>query len=115
TQGILSPAAHFCVSGCGAAESAPHHLFISCRTFGSLWALVRSWIGIPSVAPLLSGITFSVYIKLVDLERAGHFCNSFGLFAFELCGRKEITDCSEAQPVLLISCWTRSNSFPIGG
>ncbi|GAU35630.1 hypothetical protein TSUD_30470, partial [Trifolium subterraneum] len=28
-RGILSPTAHFCVSGCGEAESA-HHLFISC-------------------------------------------------------------------------------------
>ncbi|MCI48548.1 glutamate-gated kainate-type ion channel receptor subunit GluR5, partial [Trifolium medium] len=48
TRGILSPAAHFCVSGCGDAESA-QHLFISCSTFGSLWALVRSWIGITAV------------------------------------------------------------------
>ncbi|MCH80187.1 hypothetical protein A2U01_0000951 [Trifolium medium] len=48
TRGILSPTAHFCVSGCGAAESA-QHLFISCSTFGSLWALVRSWIDISSV------------------------------------------------------------------
>ncbi|GAU41107.1 hypothetical protein TSUD_139760 [Trifolium subterraneum] len=48
TQGILSPAAHFCVSGCGAAKSA-HHLFISCSTFGPLWALVRSWIGITAM------------------------------------------------------------------
>ncbi|KAK2377022.1 hypothetical protein QL285_077753 [Trifolium repens] len=48
TRGILSTAAHLCVSGCGEAESA-HHLFISCGTFGSLWALVRSWIGIPPV------------------------------------------------------------------
>ncbi|GAU37863.1 hypothetical protein TSUD_22790 [Trifolium subterraneum] len=45
TRGILSPAAHFCVS---AIESA-HHLFISCSTFGSLWALVRSWIDITPV------------------------------------------------------------------
>ncbi|GAU47037.1 hypothetical protein TSUD_239950 [Trifolium subterraneum] len=44
TRGILPAAAHFCVSGCGEVESA-HHLFISCSTFGSLWPLVRSWIG----------------------------------------------------------------------
>jgi hypothetical protein len=43
---ILSTAAHLCVSGCGEAESA-QHLFISCGTFGSLWAFMRSWIGIP--------------------------------------------------------------------
>jgi hypothetical protein len=41
TRGILSTAAHFCVSGCGEAESA-HHLFLSCCTFGSLLTLVRS-------------------------------------------------------------------------
>ncbi|GAU26325.1 hypothetical protein TSUD_56230 [Trifolium subterraneum] len=44
TRGILSSEAHQCVSGCGAVESA-HHLFLSCSTFGSLWSLVRSWIG----------------------------------------------------------------------
>ncbi|GAU31822.1 hypothetical protein TSUD_58230 [Trifolium subterraneum] len=48
TRGILAPAAHFCVSGCGEAESA-HHLFISCSTFGSLWTLLCSWIGIAPV------------------------------------------------------------------
>ncbi|GAU14317.1 hypothetical protein TSUD_308770 [Trifolium subterraneum] len=49
TRGILSPAAHFCVSDCGEAESA-HHLFISCSTFGSIWTLVCSWIGITPVS-----------------------------------------------------------------
>jgi hypothetical protein len=43
-RGIISPEAHFCVSGCGGIESA-RHLFLSCSTFGSLWALVRAWIG----------------------------------------------------------------------
>jgi hypothetical protein len=45
-RGILPTADHLCVSGCGEVESA-HHLFISCGTFGSLLALVRSWIDIP--------------------------------------------------------------------
>ncbi|GAU16047.1 hypothetical protein TSUD_339180 [Trifolium subterraneum] len=44
TRGILPVAAHFCVSGCGEAESA-HHLFLSCSTFGSLWPMVSSWTG----------------------------------------------------------------------
>ncbi|GAU34888.1 hypothetical protein TSUD_144190 [Trifolium subterraneum] len=44
TRGILSPEAHYCVSGCGAIESA-QHLFLSCSTSGSLWSLVSSWIG----------------------------------------------------------------------
>ncbi|XP_045831292.1 uncharacterized protein LOC123922638 [Trifolium pratense] len=47
TRGILSSAAHHCVSGCGVPESA-HHLFIYCSTFGSIRDLVRSWIGISS-------------------------------------------------------------------
>ncbi|GAU35957.1 hypothetical protein TSUD_147420 [Trifolium subterraneum] len=44
TRGVLPVAAHFCVSGCGEAESA-HHSFLSCSTFGSLWPLVSSWAG----------------------------------------------------------------------
>jgi hypothetical protein len=43
-RGIISLEGCFCVSGCGGIESA-QHLFLSCSTFGSLWALVRSWIG----------------------------------------------------------------------
>jgi hypothetical protein len=42
--GIISTEAHFCVSDCGGGESA-RHLFLTCSTFGFLWALVRSWIG----------------------------------------------------------------------
>ncbi|GAU24994.1 hypothetical protein TSUD_312290 [Trifolium subterraneum] len=48
TRGILSPEAHFCVSGGGAVESA-QHLFLSCSTFGPLWHMVSSWIGSPLV------------------------------------------------------------------
>ncbi|CAJ2666972.1 unnamed protein product [Trifolium pratense] len=45
TRGILSSAAHFCVSGCREVETA-QHLFISYDTFGSLWDLVCTWIDI---------------------------------------------------------------------
>ncbi|PNX94360.1 glutamate-gated kainate-type ion channel receptor subunit GluR9 [Trifolium pratense] len=48
TRGGLSSTAHSCIFGYGEAELA-HHLFISCSTVGSLWDLVRSWIGIPLV------------------------------------------------------------------
>jgi hypothetical protein len=41
---IISPEIHLCVSGCGGIEST-QHLFLSCNIFGSLWPLVRSWIG----------------------------------------------------------------------
>ncbi|KAK2449895.1 hypothetical protein QL285_009049 [Trifolium repens] len=40
-RGIISSDLHFCVSGCGGVEST-QHLFLSCSSFGSLWALVRS-------------------------------------------------------------------------
>ncbi|GAU51222.1 hypothetical protein TSUD_412280 [Trifolium subterraneum] len=89
THGILSPTAHLCVSDCGEVEIA-HHLFISCSTFGSLWTSV-------------------------DLGRVAPFCNSFGLLAFGLCGRKEIIDCLEVQHAVLIICWTRSRFFRFGG
>jgi hypothetical protein len=42
-RGIISHMAHFCVSGFGSIKSA-QRLFLSCSTFGFLWALVRSWI-----------------------------------------------------------------------
>jgi hypothetical protein len=45
TRGILSTAAHLCVTVCGEMELA-HHLFRSCGAFGSLWALVCLWISI---------------------------------------------------------------------
>jgi hypothetical protein len=45
---LISPEAHFCVSGCGGSESAKY-LFLSCNTFGSLWALIHSWIGFSAV------------------------------------------------------------------
>ncbi|PNX56077.1 70 kDa peptidyl-prolyl isomerase, partial [Trifolium pratense] len=48
TRGVLSLPAATCVFGCGAAESA-HHLFLSCSIAGSLWDLVRAWIGISLV------------------------------------------------------------------
>ncbi|KAK2361308.1 hypothetical protein QL285_086472 [Trifolium repens] len=47
-RGIISPEDQFCVFGCGGVESA-QHLFLSCSTFGSLWPLVRSWIGFSTV------------------------------------------------------------------
>ncbi|GAU20861.1 hypothetical protein TSUD_120530 [Trifolium subterraneum] len=89
TRGILSPEAHFCVSGCGAVESA-QHLFLSCSTFGPLWPMV-----VPGGVALL--------------------CNSFGLLAFGLYGMSEIPDVSVAQQIHYSTCWTRSRIIPIGG
>lgn len=48
SHGILPPDLHFCASGCGGIETA-QHLFLSCGVFGSLWPLVRFWIGFSAV------------------------------------------------------------------
>jgi hypothetical protein len=48
TRGIISPNLHLCVTGCGGVETA-QHLFLTCSTFGPLWAMVRSWIGFSAV------------------------------------------------------------------
>ncbi|CAJ2653268.1 unnamed protein product [Trifolium pratense] len=64
-RGIISSSAQVCVAGCGEAESA-HHLFISCSFFGSLWALVGTWIDI--------SVTDSSTIR----EHFVHFTSSLG-------------------------------------
>jgi hypothetical protein len=48
SRGILDLDLHYCVTGCGGIETT-RHLFLSCSTFGSLWALARSWIGFSMV------------------------------------------------------------------
>ncbi|PNX59276.1 hypothetical protein L195_g051335, partial [Trifolium pratense] len=58
-----------CVSGCGGAESA-HHLFLSCNIFGSLWALVRSWIGVPMVDYTTLGDHFVQFTSSAGGSRA---------------------------------------------
>jgi len=42
---IISSEAALCTSACGQAETASH-LFLHCTTFGSLWRLVQSWLGV---------------------------------------------------------------------
>ncbi|MCH96120.1 tether containing UBX domain for GLUT4, partial [Trifolium medium] len=69
TRGILSSEAHYCVSGCGAVESV-QHLFLSCSTFGSLWSLVRSWIGFSSVDSHTLSDHFVQFTYLADGLRA---------------------------------------------
>lgn len=74
-RGIISSESRFCVSGCGQVESAQHlfltcsTLFLTCSTFGSLWQLVRSLIG-------LSGADTQVL--------SDHFCQ----FIYSTCGLK---------------------------
>jgi hypothetical protein len=47
-RGVINVEAYRCVLGCGQVEDA-QHLFLSCSCFGSLWPLVRSWIGFDGV------------------------------------------------------------------
>ncbi|GAU16975.1 hypothetical protein TSUD_37330 [Trifolium subterraneum] len=114
TRGILSSAAHFCVTGCGEAESA-HHLVISCSTSGSLWTLVCSWIGITPVHSTSIRDHFVQFTCLAGGSRARRFFLQLSLFVCGLCGRKEITDYFEAQQAVLFSCSTRSSYSPLGG
>ncbi|KAK2399107.1 hypothetical protein QL285_048972 [Trifolium repens] len=75
---IISPEAHLCVAGCGDIESA-QHLFLSCSIFGSLWSLVRSWIGFWQLMPTLFLTTlFISLIQLGDYELDDPFYSSFG-------------------------------------
>jgi hypothetical protein len=62
---IISPEVHLYVYGCGDIESA-WHLFLSCSTFGSLWALVRSWIGFSAAMSTLFVTT--LFDSLSQLE-----------------------------------------------
>ncbi|PNY18096.1 hypothetical protein L195_g014853 [Trifolium pratense] len=54
--------AHFCVSGCGDVETT-HHLFISCNTFGSIWALVCTWI---DISPTGSTSTWDHFVQFTS-------------------------------------------------
>ncbi|XP_024634413.1 uncharacterized protein [Medicago truncatula] len=49
-RGILSDTAAGCLLGCGAVETS-QHLFISCDFYGSLWSLVRAWLGVSRPDP----------------------------------------------------------------
>ena len=45
-RGILSQESQLCVGGCGLAETS-HLLFLGSSFFGSIWHLVRLWLGVP--------------------------------------------------------------------
>jgi hypothetical protein len=49
-RGIISSETQSYVVGCGGIEST-QHLFMPCSIFGSLWPVIRSWIGLSSVDP----------------------------------------------------------------
>ena len=84
---IISSKSCFCVSGCGQVESV-QHLFLTCSTFGSLWQLVRSWIG-------FSGADTQV---LLDY---------FSQFIYSTCGLKAWS--SFLQLIWLLCVWVVCN------
>jgi len=45
---VIDAQACLCVAGCGIVEDA-RHLFLGCVCFGSIWPLLRSWIGFDGV------------------------------------------------------------------
>ncbi|CAJ2636641.1 unnamed protein product [Trifolium pratense] len=115
TRGILSEAAHHCVSGCGGVESA-QHLFLSCSTFDALWSLVSSWIGSSLVTAQTLSDHFVQFTGSTGVfEHDVLSCSLYGLLLCGLYGPKETIDCSEAQQTQCIICWTRSRLFPTGG
>jgi hypothetical protein len=69
---IIPPDAGLYVTGCGGVETA-HHLFLSCLVFAPLWSLVRSWIGISSVDPLVLHDHFLQFTYSADGSRARRF------------------------------------------
>ncbi|MCI12790.1 hypothetical protein A2U01_0033897, partial [Trifolium medium] len=62
-------------------------------------------------ARLFQIILFSLQLEQVVFEHDILSCSSYGSLVCGLCGPKETTDCSEAQHVRFIICWTRSRLF----
>ncbi|GAU47231.1 hypothetical protein TSUD_107670 [Trifolium subterraneum] len=69
SRGIISPEAHFCVSGCGDIETA-QHLFFTCGIFGTLWSAVRLWIGFSSVDHQNPSDHFLHFVSVLGERRA---------------------------------------------
>jgi len=60
---------HFCVAGCGEMKST-NHLFLHCSLFGSLWYLVRGWLGFSPVDPRFISDHFDHYTILTGGSKA---------------------------------------------
>ncbi|GAU22999.1 hypothetical protein TSUD_98280 [Trifolium subterraneum] len=74
---IITPDAHFCVTGCGEVETA-QHLFLSCPIFAPMWSSLRAWVGIS--------------------------CNFFGYAVFGWCAKSRIIDFSRQRKVQFTRC-----------
>jgi len=70
-QGILLITDAACVGGCVDFESATH-LFLHCNVFGSLWSLVRNWLGISLVPSGELRSHFIQFTKMAGMLRVSH-------------------------------------------
>jgi len=80
---VLTTDMSLCVAGCGHPESA-QHLFLLCNIFGSIWHMVRDWIGCYGV-------------------EADNISNHFLQFTYLTGGGK--AKCSFMQLIWLICAW----------
>jgi len=70
-RGILLSTNAACVGGCVDFEFATH-LFLHCNVFGSLWSLVRNWLGISSVPFGDPRSHFIQFTKMAGMPRVSH-------------------------------------------
>ncbi|GAU32659.1 hypothetical protein TSUD_218360 [Trifolium subterraneum] len=99
SRGIISPEAHFCVSGCGGIESAQHIFSLVGllapygRRFGSGLVSLR-WIIITHLA-----ISSSLLVHWASVVHDGPSCSLFGLLVCGFCGMRETISFSEIQHI----------------
>jgi len=74
-RGVIPLEAQLCVSGCGQNETAKH-LIIHCPTFGFLWQLVKSWLGMYSVDPqhVMDHFHQFIYVAGSHVSRRSFIC-----------------------------------------
>jgi len=70
-RGVLLSTNAACVGGCDDFESDTH-LFLHCNVFGSLWSLVRNWLGISSVPSGELRPHFIQFTKMAGMPRVSY-------------------------------------------
>jgi len=70
-RGVLLSTNAACVGGCVDSECATH-LFLHCNVFGSLWSLVRNWLGISSASFDDLRLHFIQFTKMAGMQRVSH-------------------------------------------
>jgi len=68
---VLQSNDNMCVGGCGYSETTDH-LFFGCDIFGSIWYLVRQWLGISSVYSCAIRDHYAQFIHLAGMPRFSH-------------------------------------------